>query len=103
MEAIEAALDAAHLTNEPVRQFVIEWAIHTGADRVEVVSAGDDDRLIREAMAAGELFPVQGERYYARSFAKDTARTEERTFVATSNSADEGAFNHWVKTSEIKP
>src|SRR5438477_10771524 len=83
------------------KEFVERWAAHTGADSVEVVGPVDDGRLIAEALAAGEIQPVSGGRYYARSFTKDTARSEERTFVATSNPADNGAFNNWRNSSEL--
>ena len=54
-------------------------------------------------LAAGEVVPVSGGRIYARSHPKDTARTEERTFVATADPADQGAYNNWRLSSEIKP
>ena len=41
--------------------------------------------------------------YYSRSYWKDTARSEERTFVATSNPADKGVYNNWRPSSEMKP
>ena len=34
---------------------------------------------------------------------KDTARSEERTIVATSNPADKGVYNNWRPASEMKP
>ena len=34
---------------------------------------------------------------------KDTARSEERTFVATNNPADEGVYNNWRPASEMRP
>ncbi|HLF71600.1 MAG TPA: phosphoenolpyruvate carboxykinase (GTP) [Dehalococcoidia bacterium] len=100
---IDSALDAAHLQNTAARDFVRQWAAHTQPDRIEVVSAADDDRLLREALAAGEVQEVAGNRYYSRSYSKDTARSEERTFVATSNPADKGAYNNWVLAAELKP
>ncbi|HQR27059.1 MAG TPA: phosphoenolpyruvate carboxykinase (GTP), partial [Nocardioides sp.] len=41
--------------------------------------------------------------YYSRSYHKDTARSEERTIVATSNPADDGEYNNWRPSSEMKP
>lgn len=101
--AVEAVLDSAGLTNEHVRAYVMQWADHTGADRVEVVGAADDERLIQESLDAGELFPVGPGRYYSRSYYKDTARAEERTIVATSDPADKGVYNNWRATDEIRP
>ena len=44
-------------TNQAVRDYVRHWAEVTGAERIEVVSAADDARLIQEALAAGEIQP----------------------------------------------
>lgn len=103
MADVEAALDQAGLTNPHVREYVHYWADLTGADRIEVVSASDDARLAEEALAAGELLPAGEGLYYSRSYHKDTARSEERTIVATSNPSDAGVYNNWRPSSEMKP
>ncbi|MEY4667237.1 MAG: hypothetical protein RIQ87_1017 [Chloroflexota bacterium] len=103
MSEIDRALETSSLRNPRARAFVQEWAEHIGAGHLEVISAADDARLTREALAAGEVVPVSGGRIYARSHPKDTARTEERTFVATADPADRGAYNNWRLSSEIKP
>ncbi|MGN6779974.1 MAG: phosphoenolpyruvate carboxykinase (GTP) [Marmoricola sp.] len=103
MADVEKALDAAGLTNPKVREYVAHWAELTGAERVEVVTAADDDRLIAEALEAGELQPAGEGRYFSRSYSKDTARSEERTIVATSDPKDKGVYNNWRPTEEIKP
>ena len=103
MANVEEALDQAGLINPHVREYVHYWADLTGAERVEVVSAADDSRLAEEALAAGELLPAGEGLYYSRSFHKDTARSEERTIVATSNPSDAGAYNNWRPSSEMKP
>jgi phosphoenolpyruvate carboxykinase (GTP) len=100
---IDAVLDAAGLRNQHVRDYVQHWFAHTGADRVEVINASDDERLVREALDAGEIQPAGDGRYYSRSHPKDTARSEERTVVATSNPADEGVYNNWRPASEMRP
>ena len=100
---VDAALDRAGLTNSQVREYVRHWAELTGAERVEVVNADDDARLLREALDAGELLPAGEGRYYSRSYVKDTARSEERTIVATSNPADKGVYNNWRPAAEMKP
>src|SRR5690606_29823903 len=41
--------------------------------------------------------------YYSQSYYKDTARSEERTIVATSNPEDKGTYNNWRHADEIKP
>ena len=103
MVDVNTALDEAGLTNPQVREYVAHWAELTGADRVEVVSAADDARLVQEALDAGELLPAGEGLYYSRSYYKDTARSEERTIVATSNPADKGVYNNWRPASEMKP
>jgi phosphoenolpyruvate carboxykinase (GTP) len=100
---IEAVLDEAGLKNEHVRSYVQHWAELTGADRVEVINASDDARLLREAVEAGELLPAGEGRYYSRSHIKDTARSEERTVVATSNPSDKGIYNNWRPADEMRP
>jgi phosphoenolpyruvate carboxykinase (GTP) len=67
------------------------------------VSAADDARLIREALADGEIEPAGEGLYYSRSYAKDTARSEERTIVATGNPADKGVYNNWRPAAEMRP
>jgi phosphoenolpyruvate carboxykinase (GTP) len=103
MADLEAALDDAGLTNPEVREFVKEYAELTGAERIEVVNASDDRRLLEEAVAAGELEKAGEGRYYSRSYYKDTARSEERTIVATSDEKDKGVYNNWRHSSEMKP
>jgi phosphoenolpyruvate carboxykinase (GTP) len=100
---LETSLDNAGLKNPCVREFVRYWAELTGAERVEVVGAADDPRLIRESIAAGEVVPAGEGRYYARSYVKDTARSEERTIVATGSPADKGVYNNWHPSSEMRP
>ncbi|WP_456697772.1 phosphoenolpyruvate carboxykinase (GTP) [Aeromicrobium sp. P5_D10] len=103
MTDVELALDKAGLKNQGVRDYVRYWAELTGAEAVEVVSAADDARLIQEALAAGELEPAGDGLYYSRSYHKDTARSEERTIVATSSESDKGVYNNWRPSSEMKP
>jgi phosphoenolpyruvate carboxykinase (GTP) len=100
---VEATLDRAGLKNTHAREYMRHWAELTGADRVEVVSASDDARLIQESLIAGEILPAGEGRYYSRSYLKDTARSEERTVVATDNPADKGIYNNWRPAREMKP
>ena len=103
MADVEAALDAAGLTNPAVREYVRKYADLTGAERIEVVSPADDARLIQEALDAGELQPAGEGRYYSRSYHKDTARSEERTIVASNDEKDKGVYNNWRPASEMIP
>jgi phosphoenolpyruvate carboxykinase (GTP) len=92
---VDAVLDDARLKNVHVREYVRYWAALTGAGRVEVVGAGDDARLVEESLAAGEILPAGEGLYYSRSYVKDTARSEERTIVATNDPVDQGVYNNW--------
>jgi phosphoenolpyruvate carboxykinase (GTP) len=100
---VDEVLDHSGLKSAQVREYVRYWAELTGAARVEVVDAADDERLIREALEAGEIFPAGEGCYYARSYLKDTARSEERTIVATADPADKGVYNNWRPSSELRP
>src|SRR5688500_20081974 len=95
MTDVRTVLDEAGLGNPHVQDYVAYWADLTGAERIEVVSAADDARLVQEALDAGELLPAGEGRYYSRSHHKDTARSEERTIVATSRPEDRGVYNNW--------
>src|SRR5437764_3806137 len=103
MVDVHAALGGAGLRNGHVREYVRHWAELTGAERIEVVNAADDARLLREAVEAGEILPAGEGRYYSRSYVKDTARSEERTVVATNNPADRGVYNNWRPADEMRP
>ena len=52
---VDAIMEAAHLKNDHVREYVRYWAEITGAATIEVVSADDDARLVQEALDAGEI------------------------------------------------
>src|ERR1700758_3790032 len=99
---VDDVLESAQLKNEKVREYVRYWAGITGPDNIEVVSGADDARLIQESLDAGEIVPAGEGVYYARSYYKDTARSEERTIVATSNPADKGIYNNWYLAAEMK-
>ncbi|HET6859161.1 MAG TPA: phosphoenolpyruvate carboxykinase, partial [Streptomyces sp.] len=103
MTDVDKALDEAGLKNPHVREYVQHWFQHTGAASIEVVSAADDARLVQESLDAGELLPAGEGRYYSRSYHKDTARSEERTIVATNNPSDKGVYNNWRPAAEMKP
>lgn len=94
-------LTSAGLRNDAVCDYVEQWASITEPDCVEVVSAADDQRLVDEALEAGEIFPAGTDRYYSRSYSLDTARSEERTVVATHSEADRGVYNNWHEADEV--
>jgi phosphoenolpyruvate carboxykinase (GTP) len=57
---------------------------------------------MQESLEAGEILPAGEGLYYSRSYIKDTARSEERTIVATSNPADKGVYNNWRDAAEMR-
>ena len=85
-----------------MKAWVAERAAWTDVDAVEVIDAADDDRLLEEAVAAGELIDLGNGTYYAHSHPQDTARTEARTFVGTDQEGDKGQFNNWRPASELR-
>src|SRR5262245_6093983 len=99
---VDAELDRAGLHNPHVREHVRYWAELTDPARIEVVDVSDDARLIQESLDAGEITPAGDGLYYSRSHPKDTARSEERTIVATSDSADRGEYNNWHDAKEMR-
>lgn len=101
MSTLQDILTEGGITNPKVHEFVEEWASITTPAKVEVISAADDDRLLAEALADGEIFDAGKDLYYSRSYYKDTARSEERTVVATHSEKDKGAYNNWHDASEI--
>jgi len=101
--SVDAVLEVAGLANPRVREYVGYWADLTGAEEIEVVSPADDARLVQEALDAGELQPAGQGRYYSRSYHKDTARSEERTIVATNDPKDKGVYNNWRPAAEMRP
>lgn len=101
MENISTLLQEAGLNNPSVTSYVEKWASITQPDRIEVISAADDEHLVQEGLAAGEIFPAGDQLYYSRSYYKDTARSEERTVVATHRPTDKGAYNNWRDADEV--
>jgi phosphoenolpyruvate carboxykinase (GTP) len=99
---VDAVLESAKLKNEKAREYVRYWAEITQADNIEVVSVADDARLIQESLDAHEIVAAGEGLYYSRSYYKDTARSEERTIVATNNPADKGVYNNWHPAPEMK-
>lgn len=101
LTTIRHSLDDGGVDNPAIRAFVEEWALLTAPERIEIISAEDDARLLAEALDAGEILPAGPGRYYTRSHPKDTARSEGRTVVATSDPADKGLYNNWRPASEV--
>ena len=104
MADVEAALDDAGITNPHVREYVAALrrarpAPSGSRSSTRPTTPGWSRRRSRPASSQ----PAGEGRYYSRSYHKDTARSEERTIVATSNPEDKGVYNNWRPASEMKP
>jgi phosphoenolpyruvate carboxykinase (GTP) len=92
----------------PVEQWVEEVAAHTRPDRIQWCdgSAEENERLIREMLAAGTLETLNPQQYpnsyLHRSDPSDVARTEHLTFVCARQQVDAGPNNHWMAPAEAK-
>jgi len=95
-------IDSLRIPNTTVKAWVAERAALTEPDGIEVIDASDDARLLAEAIAAGEIIDLGDGNYYAHSHPKDTARTEERTYVGTDDEKDKGQFNNWRPAHELR-
>lgn len=100
-EEVSKILTEGGLTNPAVAEFVAQWAEILRPERIEVIDASDDERLVQEALAADEIQPAGKDRWFSRSYSKDTARSEERTVVATHDPADKGVYNNWRDADEV--
>jgi len=98
---VNEALQQARIKNVAIQKFVTEWAELTQPDQITLVSAADDTKLLAEAVQADELLSAGEGNYFARSHPKDTARSEQRTVVATSRPSDRGVYNNWRHADEV--
>jgi phosphoenolpyruvate carboxykinase (GTP) len=94
------------VTNPALTAWVREMAQLTTPDRVTWLDGSDREYegLLRDAVAAGQLIPLNPERhpgcYLHRSHPADVARTEQCTFICTPTSADAGPTNRWMAPEE---
>ncbi|WP_194949465.1 phosphoenolpyruvate carboxykinase (GTP) [Actinomyces trachealis] len=102
MENPTKILTQAGITNPAVHEFVSEWTAILTPDHIEVVNHDADERLLAQALADGDLIEAGSGRYLAHSHPKDTARSEERTVVATHDPADQGVYNNWRDAEEVR-
>ncbi len=67
-------------------------------------SESERERLIKEAVGAGDLIPLNQERlpgcYLHRSAPNDVARTEHLTYICSREKADAGPTNNWMAPAE---
>jgi len=96
------ALLAAGIDNPHVREFVDTWAEALSPAAIEVITPDSEEELVAQGLAAEELLPAGRGCYLARSHPLDTARSEERTVVATSELAEHGVYNNWFPADSTK-
>ncbi|AZA14708.1 phosphoenolpyruvate carboxykinase (GTP) [Corynebacterium choanae] len=99
---VSEILSAAGVDNSHIVDFVKEWVEILEPEAIEVITAEDNDRLLEACLADGEMLPAGDNLYYSRSYAKDTARNESCTVVATHSEEDKGAYNNWRDAETIK-
>jgi len=62
------------------------------------------DRLVQQAIAAGEMMPLDQEKLpgclYHRTAVNDVARTEDLTYICTALPEDAGPTNNWMSPEE---
>jgi phosphoenolpyruvate carboxykinase (GTP) len=93
-------------TNRALKNWVDEVAGLTRPERIVWCdgSAAEREVLIREAVAAGVLIPLNRAKrpgcYLHRSNPNDVARTEDVTFVCTLTREDAGITNNWMAPEE---
>ncbi len=96
-------VEALNIGEPQIEAFLLDQIMLLDPESLEFVDEADEARLQQEEVAAGVLWRTRDGNYYARSHPQDTARSEERTFVATRNASDRGLFNNWRPTDELIP
>ena len=92
--------------NNALKKWVDECAALTEPDNIVWCDGSDEEkaRLEKEALASGELIPLNEEKLpgcvYHRTALNDVARTENLTFICTSRKEDAGPTNNWMTPEE---
>jgi phosphoenolpyruvate carboxykinase (GTP) len=95
-----------HCKHEKLKAWVDETAKLCQPDQVYWMDGSEEERvrLEKRAVARGFLIPLDQERfpgsYYSRSSVNDVARTENLTFICSSNKEDVGPTNNWMSPEE---
>ena len=92
LSALQEWVDAVALLTQPEN---VHWC--DGSD-------AENDRLVAEMNASGDLVPLDAENYpncyLHRSDPSDVARVEHLTFICTENEDDAGPNNHWMSPTD---
>jgi len=95
-----------NIQNQKVTKWVDEMAVLTKPDKVVWLTGSDEEyaALLKEGIKNGQLIPLHEEKhpgcYFHRSHALDVARTEQCTFICTSEKEDAGPNNNWMEPEE---
>ena len=92
--------------NEKLNSWVREVASLCKPDVVHWCdgSKGEYDRLMSQMVASGMAVPLKQRSncHLFRSDPSDVARTEERTYIASSTKEEAGPTNNWIDPAELK-
>ncbi len=86
--------------------WVEEMARLCEPDTIVSIDGSDEqkERLTREALATGELLPLNQAKlpgcFYHRTAVNDVARTEDLTFICTTDQDDAGPTNNWMSPED---
>ncbi|MBQ7444753.1 MAG: phosphoenolpyruvate carboxykinase (GTP) [Clostridia bacterium] len=91
--------------NKYVNEWVAQMALMTQPKEIVWLDGSEEekDRLIKEAVATGEMIELNQEKlpgcYYHRTAENDVARVEHCTFICTEHKEDAGPSNNWMEKS----
>lgn len=98
-------MDNFPTTNKKLKEWVSSMAKLCQPDKIVWVNGSETQKmqLEREAMASGELIPLNQDKlpgcFLHRTAANDVARTEHLTFICTKRKRDAGPTNNWMSPS----
>ena len=96
-----------HVKNPHARDWILRVINLVKPDEVVLIDGSEEqkEKLIQEALDAGELHALNQETYpgcyLRRSDPSDVARVEGRTFICTAKKEDAGPTNNWAEASEM--
>jgi phosphoenolpyruvate carboxykinase (GTP) len=89
-----------------LQEWVEQMARMCEPDQIVWIDGSDEEkeRLAQEAVATGEINPLDQEKlpgcYYHRTAINDVARTEDLTYICTTLREDAGPTNNWMSPEE---
>ena len=89
-----------------LQEWVDEMARLCGPDRIVWIDGSEEEkeRLTREAVSTGEMIELDQQKlpgcYYHRTAVNDVARTEDLTYICTTDRENAGPTNNWMSPEE---